>query len=705
MTPGNHPEAAYNADATLQPPTATSTSPPERSTSIFSFFLFPEKPAPQRAPTTASEQEGVGTVGGDGSNKNHKPDAEGNPAGEIVLDPHNESSDHIVIEDLPPNPSNDGVDVDEEGSHSASSLFFDQLFLRRASVDIPVAHSATAIDLKKVGSATLPRDEVQRLLSDPAVLVPGTIVEHDNEHDNSNNNYNIEDAGGGENGKRFGTLLPATSNTSQNSSLADSKNGVGGDGTPEFTRHARNAGKWTIVAFVNSRSGGQKGVQVHADLIKLLGKEYVFDLSKVKKGNMPEDKLMPYAKDPQVRVLGCGGDGTMGWIESAIDTVWKRILGEGVSVENSPYKGHLPLAIMPLGTGNDLSRTFGWGKQYSKVMGRPEMIRRVEAAKPQCLDRWRCVVIPDNKLDEETRNWVPDMLGYKMVDPARESIFLRGGDTLEGGKEGFSIDKSLRRLVGQSTSTSSNNNTSANNVNIVKKTEEQPSPAEETTDMNNNKTTTVMAGDSGSSEVVDGIFCNYMSIGVDAQIAFSFHKDRSEHPEKYTSVAGNKVKYVTQGLANGVGAQPLHGKLKLWASTPTRNDTGLTTMSEIPIPKSCRAVVLLNIPSYGGGNRLINHGAKDDGLIDVVFVTTIWRLVLIGGFADLLPFTRFRKAAQADRVCIKTHEPLHCQVDGEPWLQGAATIKVRFFGQSTVLQRDRSCLFNCATDDATVSSL
>ena len=67
-------------------------------------------------------------------------------------------------------------------------------------------------------------------------------------------------------------------------------------------------------------------------------------------------RLKMFLHVPNLRILVCGGDGTVGWVHSVLDEILDQTCTSRVGNARRP-----PVAVLPLGTGNDLARVLGWG--------------------------------------------------------------------------------------------------------------------------------------------------------------------------------------------------------------------------------------------------------------------------------------------------------------------------------------------------------
>lgn len=161
-----------------------------------------------------------------------------------------------------------------------------------------------------------------------------------------------------------------------------------------------------LLVFINPKSGGNQGAKLLQKFQWFLNPRQVFDLTQ----GGPKMGLELFQKVPNLRVLACGGDGTVGWVLSIIDLI---------DISPSPAVG-----VLPLGTGNDLARSLGWGGGYTDEPI-AKILTDLDESGTKLLDRWSLKVRTNPEgINADTTGRVKDNLPLNVVN----NYFSLGSD-------------------------------------------------------------------------------------------------------------------------------------------------------------------------------------------------------------------------------------------------------------------------------------
>ncbi|CAF1292315.1 unnamed protein product, partial [Didymodactylos carnosus] len=152
--------------------------------------------------------------------------------------------------------------------------------------------------------------------------------------------------------------------------------------------HESNESSYTpLLIFINKRSGGQTGANIYEKLLNLLNPRQIFLLDN---SQTILQALEIYRGVANLHICVFGGDGSVGWV-----------LAKLAEVYDGPTNP--PVAICPLGTGNDLSRVLNWGREYESKRLLTTLLQ-IPAAEKAPLDRWHV------ELESIAERQTPDVL-------------------------------------------------------------------------------------------------------------------------------------------------------------------------------------------------------------------------------------------------------------------------------------------------------
>ncbi|KAL8505987.1 hypothetical protein ACS0TY_017008 [Phlomoides rotata] len=406
--------------------------------------------------------------------------------------------------------------------------------------------------------------------------------------------------------------------------------------------------KCPLIIFINSKSGGQLGGDLLVTCRSLINKNQVFDLGEktpdkvlhqlyfnLEKHKKNGDKLSADVQN-RLRIIVAGGDGTAGWL-----------LGVVSDLKLSPPP---PIATMPLGTGNNLPFSFGWGRKnpgtdYQSVKA---FLEQVKDAKEMKVDSWHLLM----------RMKAPREGSYEPIAPLdlphSLHAFHRVSPTDEMNKEGYH---------------------------------------------------TYRGG-------FWNYFSMGMDAQVSYAFHSERKKNPEKFKNQLTNQTTYAKLSCTQGWFFASLKHPSSRNIAQLAAVKIMKRPG--EWIDLHIPRSIRSIVCLNLPSFSGGlnpwgrpsrqklhSRDLTPPYVDDGFFEVVGFRDAWHGLLL-----YAPKGHGTRLAQANRIRFEFRkgavDHTFMRIDGEPWKQPlpmddeTVMIEISHFGQVSILANSQ-CLCKSVT--------